>query len=340
MTHDQFQELLKKYRQGACLPDEQKLIDDWYASIESEHKLSLTSEEETELKNRYWRNVNEHIQSKKFRARRHFLFSWPMAAVAASLLFAVGVFFYLQPRETTKPIVSISHEGINPSMKVVHNQGIDPSHVNLPDGSQIMLNPGGKISFIETFDKAKREIFLEGEAFFEVAHDANRPFFVYTNEVTTKVLGTSFTIRALPQDKNITVAVKSGKVSVYTHQDVSKERSKPSETILTPNQQIVYNRERNKVSRMLVSVPQIIKPKEEIRRLRFEEASVSEIFTALEEIYGVDIVFDEKLLAACTLTTSISDGTIYNRLDIICKAISATYTVEETQIVVSGLGCN
>ena len=91
---------------------------------------------------------------------------------------------------------------------------------------------------------------------------------------------------------------------------------------------------------MLVRVPEIIKPAAEIKRMRFEEASVSEIFTALEEIYGVDIVFDEKLLAACALTTSISDGTIYNRLDIICKAIGATYTVEETQIVVSGLGCN
>ena len=164
---------------------------------------------------------------------------------------------------------------IKSSMKVIQNEGVDPSHVDLPMAAQIVLHPGSKISFIETFDKPKREIFLEGEAFFEVAHDVNRPFFVYTNEVTTKVLGTSFTIRALPQDKNITVAVKTGKVSVYTHQDVSKKRSKPSETILTPNQQIVYNREENKVSRMLVSVPQIIKPKEEVRRLRFEEASVS-----------------------------------------------------------------
>ena len=340
MTHDQFQELLKKYRQGTCLPDEQKLVDDWYAAIESEQKLLLTPEQETELKNRYWRNVNEHIQSKKLRARRHVLLSWPSVAVAASLVFAIGAFFYLQPREITRPIVSISPKEIKSSMKVIQNEGVEPSHVDLADGTQIVLHPGSKISFLEAFDKPKREIFLEGEAFFEVAHDVNRPFFVYTNEVTTKVLGTSFTIRALPKDKNITVAVKTGKVSVYTHQDVSKERSKPSETILTPNQQIVYNREENKVSRMLVSVPEIIKPKEEVRRMRFEEASVIEIFTALEEIYGVDIVFDEKLLAACTLTTSISDGTIYNRLDIICKAISATYTVEETQIVVSGLGCN
>jgi transmembrane sensor len=340
MTQDQFQELLKKYRQGTCLPDEQKLVDDWYAAIESEHKLLLNPEQETELKNRYWRNVSEHIQSKKFPARRHFLLSWPSVAAAASLVFAIGVFFYLQPHEITKPIVSISGTEVKSSMKVIQNEGMDPSHVVLADGSQLVLSPGSKISFIEAFDKPKREIFLEGEAFFEVAHDVSRPFFVYTNEVTTKVLGTSFTIRALPQDKNITVAVKTGKVSVYTHQDVSKKRSKPSETILTPNQQIVYNREENKLSRMLVSVPEIIKPTDEVRRMRFEEASVVEIFTALEEIYGVDIVFDEKLLAACTLTTAISDGTIYNRLDIICKAIGATYTVEETQIVVSGLGCN
>jgi len=340
MTHTEFQELLKKFREGACTPDEQKLIDDWYDSIEPGQKLSLTNEQESELKNKYWRNVSEHIRLEKLRARRPVLLSWPSIAAAASFILAMGAFLYLRSVQSTEKIIATSSATVTHAMKVMQNKSEEPEHIHLPDGSKIVLNPGGKISFIESFDEVSREIFLEGEAFFEVSHDTSRPFLVYANEVTTKVLGTSFTIRALPEDKSITVAVKTGKVSVYTRQDVTKKQSKPSETILTPNQQIVFNRVENKVSRMLVSVPQIIKPAEEARKMRFEETSVSEIFSALEEIYGVDIVFDAQLLSACTLTTSISDGTIYNRLDIICKAIGATYTVEETQIVVSGSGCN
>jgi transmembrane sensor len=162
---------------------------------------------------------------------------------------------------------------------------------------------------------------------------------VYTHEVTTKVLGTSFTIKALREDKNITVAVKTGRVSVYAH-PASPIQSRASETILTPNQQIVYNRMANTVSRMLVENPLAIMPAAEIERLHFEEAPVPAIFKALEKVYGVDMVFDEKLFSTCTLTTSISDEPIYDRLDIICKAIGATYSVEEFQIEIDGPGCN
>jgi transmembrane sensor len=203
-----------------------------------------------------------------------------------------------------------------------------------------MLQPGGKISYLASFDKTEREIYLEGEAFFDVKRDETRPFLVYTQEITTKVLGTSFTVKADPGDKNITVAVKTGKVSVYAHHGKSESPSTSRETILTPNQKIIYNRQQDKVSRMLVENPQAILPVEEIKKWHFEEASVAEIFAALEKVYGVAIVFDAETLSSCTLTTSISGGTIYNRLDIICKAIGTTYTVEETKIVIHGSGCN
>jgi transmembrane sensor len=163
---------------------------------------------------------------------------------------------------------------------------------------------------------------------------------VYTAEVTTRVLGTSFTIKARPGEKDVTVTVKTGKVSVYRHQGKTESTAALNETILTPNQKIIYDRQKDKVSRMLVEDPQTIVPAEEVKKLHFEDASVSEIFAALERVYGVAIVFDTKALYACTLTTSIAGGTIYNRLDMICKAIGTTYTVEETHIVIHGTGCN
>ena len=338
MTSEQFQHLLKKYRRGLCSAEEQKLIEDWYASIEPKDLQPLTPEEEGALKESYWLNVNAHIQSKK-PFKKDTVRLWPPLSIAASIVFAIAAYFYFQP-EVSNTAADIAVAPHKPQMEMIYNLELVPKNVLLPEGSTITLQPGSKISYPSTFNKAAREIYLEGEAFFQVKRDETRPFLVYTNEVTTKVLGTSFTIKAHPGEKNITVAVKTGKVSVYTHQAKSKAPSHSNETILTPNQQVVYNRKDNKVSRMLVADPQAIVPAEEIQKWHFEEASVTEIFTALEKIYGVDIVFNEKLLSSCTLTTSISDGPIFKRLDIICKAIGTTYTVEETQIVINGSGCN
>jgi hypothetical protein len=220
------------------------------------------------------------------------------------------------------------------------NSSVEPKEISLPDGSKVTLQPGGKISYHTSSDRSSREVFLEGEAFFDVKRDVLRPFLVHSQEVTTKVLGTSFTVKAERDGRSITVSVKTGKVSVYTHRGNSGPSAKSTETILTPNQQIVYNRHENKVARMLVENPRQLIPAEEIRKWHFEDAPVMEIFHALEKVYGVNIEFDAKTLSGCTLTTSISDGSIYNRLDIICKAIGTTYTVEETKIVVRGSGCN
>ena len=87
----------------------------------------------------------------------------------------------------------------------------------------------------------KREVHLEGEAFFEVAHDTLRPFFVYTGNITTKVLGTSFTVSA--RENVVFVEVKTGRVSVTqtTQKSASPRHTLTEEIILTPNQKAVYN---------------------------------------------------------------------------------------------------
>lgn len=338
MTPEQFQHLLKRYRQGSCSPEERKFIEKWYASIGSRSEPSVDPQEEDALKNRYWKNVNAHIQSQK-PDRRRIITLWPAVGIAASIAMAItaGVLLLSSPKSQ----VSSDHLTIiSPESHKFENSTAVPKDISLPDGSNIILQPGGKIRYYTASDRSNREVFLEGEAFFNVKRDVLRPFLVHSQEVTTKVLGTSFTVKAERDAKSITVSVKTGKVSVYTNRGDSGPSAKSAETILTPNQQIVYNRHEHKVARMLVENPQAIVSAEEIKKWHFEDAPVMEIFHALEKVYGVNIEFDAKTLSGCTLTTSISDEPIYNRLDIICKAIGTTYTVEETKIVVRGSGCN
>jgi hypothetical protein len=154
------------------------------------------------------------------------------------------------------------------------------------------------------------------------------------------VLGTSFSVKAREGERQITVAVKTGKVSVYAIQESVPASSTPKEIILTPNQQIVFDKTEKEISKQIVKNPQVILPIEQIRLMRFEEAPVSEIFLALEKAYGVDIDFDETIFSLCELTTVIAEDGLYNRLDIICDAIGTTYQLKDDQIVISDTGCH
>jgi hypothetical protein len=127
-------------------------------------------------------------------------------------------------------------------------------------------------------------------------------------------------------------------VSVLAGQD--KRVDKVASLILTPNQEIIYNKQEEEIVRRLVETPLPVLPPAEIKRMRFKGASVKVVFEAIEKAYAVDIEFDETLFSACTLTTSISDGGLYNRLDIITSAIGAKYELKENRIVVSGAGCD
>ena len=186
--------------------------------------------------------------------------------------------------------------------------------------------------------KRKREICLTGEAFFEITKDAAHPFLVYTNEVTTKVLGTSFRIKAHRQAKEIIVAVKTGKVSVFA-QPIDAGAKKTQEVTLTPNLQAVYNRMQQSVVKKIVEKPSVIKPAS-VNKSYYTNIKVVTLLRALSESYGVEIKYSEAVLANCTLTTDIMDEeNLYDQLEVICNALGAHYAMEGATIVIESHGC-
>jgi transmembrane sensor len=339
MTQEDFQDILKRYQQGTVNSGERKMVEAWYASIGKNEPASF---DHSALESFYLESLKAHVGNSKssVKSTKKQIFLYPLykIGIAASVAFILATLAYFQWSKpqvgTTDAPSSVTKAG----MKYIFNDKKVALKLSLPEGSQITLQPQGKVSFKESFTETNREVFLTGEAFFEVSRDVNRPFLVYTNEITTRVLGTSFMIRALADQQDIIVAVRTGKVSVYKRDQ--KQPADSAETLLTPNQQMVFNRSENKLSRTLVEIPQPILSEKEIQSMHFEEASVKEVMEALEKIYGVAIQFDENTFSTCSLTTSVSDRGIYDRLDIICKAIGATYKVEDTQIILSGTGCH
>ena len=180
----------------------------------------------------------------------------------------------------------------------------------LSDGSKISLAPKGRIRYPEHFDGERREVFLEGEAFFDIAKDPEHSFLVYANGLVTKVLGTSFRIKAYGDSREVTVEVKTGRVSVFAQSDPHlKEKVADKQlqgVILTPNQKIIYARnEVQKMVKTLVEKPEMVVSKAEIPQFEFEDTPASDVFNAIARAYGIDILYDEALLKDCPLTAHL-----------------------------------
>ena len=337
MEQNVFQKILRKYLQGDASPEEKRLIDTWYASMGKDAD-NHGAPEELGSDDFGWANIYGHVKKSKRRAKQRRLLSWYPAGIAASLIMVIVSLIFLVNDNSDDIRWTKTNE---PSLtwETFVNTTKSTQVIVLPDSSKVEIEPESKLKFSSAFNKAKREVYLEGEAFFQVTHNATVPFFVHANEVTTKVLGTSFIIKAIEHEREITVVVKTGKVSVFASPKEEEDSLAVKEVILTPNQQITYDKEEKEISKTLVKKPQAILPVEEVRRMRFEEAPVTEIFQALEKLYGVEIDFDETLFSACRLTTVISKGDLYGRLDIICNVVGTSYTLHEDRIVIRSAGC-
>ena len=216
--------------------------------------------------------------------------------------------------------------------------------INLPDSSTVRLTQGSKLYYapdLEGGAKGRREVYLDGEAFFDIRKNAARPFYVYTGQVITKVLGTSFLVRSLSSDQTTTVIVKTGKVSVIRGDDFyahSSSGSEPGGIILTPNQEVVYDREQHQLNKTLTDKPEQLSAVRDTA-LVFNGTPVSRVFKRLQELYGIPIVYDEEVISSCSLTATMGNDSFYDKLNMICKAIGATYEVIDGNIVVTAPGC-
>ncbi len=216
--------------------------------------------------------------------------------------------------------------------------------VTLSDGSSVILEKGSHLSYPKYFKDGKREVVLSGEAFFEIAKDPTRPFYVYTNNLVTKVLGTSFTIHEDKQTKNIKVVVKTGRVSVFarTDENLSQQQNtnKLVGLVLSPNQQVIFTEKDLHLVRTLVETPEVVTLPIQKEQFNFERTPINDVFTSLEKFYGLKIIYDAEVMKQCYLTASLDDEPLFEKLSLICKTIDARYEQVDGQIIIYSKGCD
>lgn len=152
-------------------------------------------------------------------------------AVAASIIgFSFFVYFKINQKQEVK----------NSLNEVATKRG-SKSFIKLPDGTQVWLNADSKLTFKENFGDKTREVSLNGEAFFDVFHDADHPFIIHTGKADIKVLGTTFNIRNYALDKTMEATLIKGKIEVTL-------TDRPDEKIIIhPQEKIIISKESNSI---------------------------------------------------------------------------------------------
>jgi transmembrane sensor len=258
-----------------------------------------------------------------------------LGAAAAVLILGSGIGWYYYQNNATDPRITAT--AASPSNFVTTRNDTDKSLlINLNDGSEVMLSPKSCLSYPSEFADSARVVYLTGEALFSVEKQG-QTFMVHTGKVVTKVLGTRFVVSAFDDDRNITVQVQTGKVSVYVDKPVQKE---VKGLIITANQAAVFEKSANQLSKTLVKNPEKL-PNVAIESiLKYDEVPLPVILRDMEKSYGIPVQFDADSFWACKITVAFSDESMYDKLSILCKTVSASYEIVDGQIIVSGKGCS
>jgi ferric-dicitrate binding protein FerR (iron transport regulator) len=332
-------------------PERAKLVEEarlWILAMKVEETKMLNSTVESALENTWKKiavkeNALNLTRSSKPKVWNTNWFRSAAAIFVIGLAFAWGYTHYPNSSHDNAVYQELLIENKEGLVEQTNNS-TNPQIITLSDGSSVLLQPKSKLSYPKIFIGNQRKVYLSGEAFFEISKNKKKPFFVYANEIVTKVVGTSFRICAFENQPNVEVIVRTGKVKV--HSNNKAKRASKEEVVLLPNEALRFVRETSKFNKITDITKDIVlkQAAKSIEQLSFEftDIPVSQIFKTIEQAYQVEINFPSEKLKNCHLTTSLSDQPLPEKLKIICKSLgnNTSYEMNGNQIIITSQGCN
>jgi transmembrane sensor len=323
------QELLKKYLEGDCTEEEKEKVENWYQSLEAASVVPQLDEnalfakvkagiaEELEVQR------NESIQSP---FRKIWLYA---GGIAASLLMVLSFVFWNKTGVGNTLAAKSAHniEFVNFQKQIVKYK--------LPDGTFVWLNPGSVITYAVQFTE-NRTVSFKGEGFFQVKRDTLHPFRILTGKMETRVLGTSFNVKALAGSKSYEVSVVSGKVAV----SVPDKTGKMATVFLTPARQFVYELETRHSDTNIVRIKPTENDTWQPVSLVFDDENMGDVALKLEKTFKIRIHFTDESLRRCLLKVDFEKQRLPEILDMISLLLNTKYEMSGDEITLSGEGCS
>jgi transmembrane sensor len=324
--------LLSKYFAQQCTPDEQQLVEDWVAASadnksvfdnlkniwdQTEQVRPNTEVQQTEAA---WQKVKARIQKPQEIKPTKRSLSYILTRAAAAAIIIIGmVTFYIVNTNTQKGTLQM--------VEISTKKG-EKRQLALADGTTVWLNAETTIRYPEKFDGNTREVFVDGEAYFKVQHNAQKPFRVHTGDLTTQVLGTSFNVLAYPESETITVALDEGKVALdfeNQHMELQpgyKARFTKKEHTLAKTEIISkHNLWRNNI-------------------LDFNNITLADAAQTIERWFGKKVIINGTQIQNCRLTTSFSNPKLDEVLEIITSVLALEMEEKNGVYYLTGDNCN
>lgn len=310
--------LLEKHSLGICTPEEMALLEQWYAAFPQKEQVWRNESEKAEMKESLRSGIFGVIAQEKVTpitnvksAKSTLRILWQAAAVVVVL---VGIYLFYNHRDKKAPEYVV--------VSAPAGKGI--VKLDLPDRSEVWLEPGTTVCYPKDYGSADRQIELtDGMAFFSVQKNAQVPFLVKTPlGVQTKVLGTEFTVKAYTHAKEVQVMVTSGIVQVSDSAGILG--------ILKADQQLSYQYDTHVTQRTDGALADW-----RTGDIALRNASFSEVARILETRFGLQVVYNENAVAAYSFTLRIKNSTTAAEMLEILKEISGlSYELSNNKVTI------
>ena len=330
MKKEDFFEIFERYILNTASPDEVKTLCEWVNknteisewlekqildspdNMNKELQLRMFNDIKTTL--RIEKPTEFELNESKVTSGSAFsgLKTWMRIAAMFVLPFisALGVYLFMSDKNVTEPLLVSVERGQKAS-------------ITLPDGSKVWLNSLSELTYNSDFNTEKRELLLDGEAYFEVASNPDKPFVVRSNEITVEALGTAFGVKAYTDDVSVSSILMHGKVRVTT----------PNGTIiLKPNERVQYDRELATTRQS--SVTNAVDFTGWIHNeLRFENESLFEIARNIQRIYNVEIIFSTERLKKLRYTGTVDNNSLESVLNFISLTSPVSFKIDGQKVI-------
>lgn len=316
----------------AAHPGQQAVIE------EARHLYRILSGNKPELNARL-AAVEKKIN--RFAGRRILGNTWFRVA-AVFVIVASGIGLYLGLRH---PVPGVYTEA---PLAVYTTSSGERKKIVLPDGTVVLLNAQSRLSVRKAFNGTNRDVLLNGEGFFSVAHNREKPFNVYTDDLKVKVLGTEFNVKAYDKDASSEVTLLKGAVTMETTQTGN------ASVTLKPGQKIVYNRklpgknaataptgsganlpEMTLYPYTLTRDSTIVETAWTQNRIVIQDRELTDVKELLEKWYGVQIVFDDPEIGHYRFTAVFINETIEQALTALQQARNFNYRIQGNKITIT-----
>ena len=236
------------------------------------------------------------------------------AAVIVLAICTLAFILYKNPASTDHTLYLTQHSGAAKTKVVV-----------LSDGTRVTLNANSDLRYPQNFNAKTREVYLKGEAYFQVIHNVNKPFIIHSGKLKTQVLGTTFTVSAYSQVKPMNVTVLTGKVAV-------KDELTRALVILTRGQSASTKEGKN-----AFEITSLANPEDAIAwmddKMIFENSDLETIAFKLSNKYGVTVKVTGNKLAQQHITAIFQGQNLPGILNAITKLTHSNYTVQDNTYI-------